>query len=101
MGNNYTSLSTQDPNDIIAGRDRPLYYLYENCYCYSYLKTSLQNIALNNVDTGECALKWTGHESEVTKKCCGKSHDLEWIERPDCEAMAVQFEGYTANIPWP
>ncbi|CAJ0607280.1 unnamed protein product [Cylicocyclus nassatus] len=91
MGNNYTSLSTHDPNDLLVGRDkqqmkksatypgitlpliRPAIHS-DSITALAVVRPGMvitgsrdKKVALNNVDTGECITMWEGHDGEVTK----------------------------------
>ncbi|KAK5971014.1 hypothetical protein GCK32_001792 [Trichostrongylus colubriformis] len=81
MGNNYTSLSTHDPNDLLVGRDRqfikksatfsslpvtrpPIHT--DSITAMAVVRPGMvitgsrdKTLALNNVDTGECVTRWT------------------------------------------
>uniref|UniRef100_A0A0N4ZHE6 WD_REPEATS_REGION domain-containing protein n=1 Tax=Parastrongyloides trichosuri TaxID=131310 RepID=A0A0N4ZHE6_PARTI len=92
MGGSYTSISTQDPNDVLLSQEMdriPTSYSMSFLEKKTYLATPIHNgtvsclapvrpgmvisggsdsvISLNNIDTGECALKWLGHANEITK----------------------------------
>lgn len=132
MGNNYTTLSTQDPNDMLAGRDRSRRVDEGRGGCRVHGSTSLssgldkapsrktpvhsdaigalaavrpgmvisggrdkvsffvfpsasQQIALTNIDTHECVLRWSGHEKEVTK--------VSFLLLPQCSWCIATLEG--------
>uniref|UniRef100_A0A0N5B3B8 WD_REPEATS_REGION domain-containing protein n=1 Tax=Strongyloides papillosus TaxID=174720 RepID=A0A0N5B3B8_STREA len=92
LGGSYTSISTQDPNDVLISQefDRlPTSYSMnhvekKNFYtrsvhkgtvgCLVSVRTGMyisggadSSLALHNIDTGACTLKWIGHTNEVTK----------------------------------
>ncbi|VDL74811.1 unnamed protein product [Nippostrongylus brasiliensis] len=95
MGNNYTSLSTHDPNDLLVGRDRqqmkksatfsalPLIrpaIHFDSITAMAVVRPGMvitgsrdKTLALNNVDTGECVTRWIGHDAEVTKVAYGNT----------------------------
>uniref|UniRef100_A0A0K0EA73 WD_REPEATS_REGION domain-containing protein n=1 Tax=Strongyloides stercoralis TaxID=6248 RepID=A0A0K0EA73_STRER len=92
QGNSYTSISTQDPNDVLISQE---YNRFPTSYSMSFLEKktfftpsvhegtvgclaavrpgmvisggSDSVISLNNIDTGKCVLKWLGHLNEITK----------------------------------
>uniref|UniRef100_A0A183CDE7 WD_REPEATS_REGION domain-containing protein n=1 Tax=Globodera pallida TaxID=36090 RepID=A0A183CDE7_GLOPA len=103
MGNNYSELSGLDDNDVMlvqTGRDlqlngrngqfsprrrRPAVHLDTINWLTSVRPemviscSSDKSIALNNIDTGACLMRWRGHEREVSKvvyKRVGCTHFL-------------------------
>lgn len=95
MGNNYTSLSTQDPNDLLLGRDRQHMKKSATFSTLPLIRAAVhtdsiptmavvrpgmvitgsrdKSLSLNNVDTGECVTRWVGHEAEITKVAYGNT----------------------------
>uniref|UniRef100_A0A914DFL1 Uncharacterized protein n=1 Tax=Acrobeloides nanus TaxID=290746 RepID=A0A914DFL1_9BILA len=91
MGNTYTAVPTKDDSDVLAasakefGHSRSITFMEkhpiirtpvhnDNINCLAGIRSGMvvscsadKTIVLNNIDTGECVLRWTGHEKEVSK----------------------------------
>ncbi|KJH41878.1 WD domain, G-beta repeat protein [Dictyocaulus viviparus] len=94
MGNKYTSLSTCDPNDLLISKERQ-FIKKSATFSPPLIRPAIhsdsisamvvvrpgmvitgsrdKSLALNNVDTGECITRWTGHDAEVTKLAFGNT----------------------------